>query len=85
MGNCPWSIRWGTSEETTTKCDLLSHTSESGYHEGTGLFPEQRIRWFPGDRREYQGEWPGYCDKLPGATFKGGCTLPARHPGRCAP
>lgn len=89
MGNCPWSIRWGTTAETTTKCDLASHTSsdstDPAYHEGRGLFAHQRIRWMHGDRREYQGEWPGYCTKLGGSAFHGGCTLPAGHHGRCAP
>jgi hypothetical protein len=82
---CTWTIRWGTSAETTTRCDKIEHSIPE--HEGPGLaeVPGQRIVWYAGDRREYQGDWPGYCDKLPLAPFEGGCTLPLGHPGRCAP
>jgi hypothetical protein len=54
-------------------------------HEGPGIMPGQVIYWHAGDRREYTGEWPGYCDRLPGMPFQGGCTLPRGHQGRCAP
>jgi hypothetical protein len=37
------------------------------------------ITWLAGDRRAFTGDWPGYCDTTPG------CTLHARHHGRCAP
>jgi len=54
-------------------------------HEGPGLMPGQIIHWFSGDRREYTGDWPGYCDKIPLPPFEGGCTLPLRHHGGCVP
>jgi hypothetical protein len=94
MDRCPWKIRYGTTEETSTQCDRPPH---DGYrpepdpqHEGPGLpqFPGQRVLWLAGDRREYTGDWPGYCPKVRGITtgpLGGGCTLPAGHHGRCAP
>lgn len=81
---CPWRIRWGTTAESTTHCDQPDHPLSLD-HEGRGLFDGQRIHWIAGDRREYTGDWPGYCGLLPGAAFRGGCTLPAGHRGRCAP
>jgi hypothetical protein len=82
---CSWKIRYGTSAETITQCDRQEHHDTS--HEGPGLpqFPGQRIIWWAGDRREYSGDWPGYCTRLPGEPFEGGCVLPAGHRGRCAP
>lgn len=86
--DCPWKIRWGTTAEHTTQCDKGWH-SGLGTHEGPGLveqFPYQRVEWMAGDRREYKGEWPGYCG--PGETHAdamGICVLPAGHHGRCAP
>lgn len=92
---CGWKIRWGTTEAATTACDR-EHTVPGDWreriaanteHEGfTGWSPGQRIHWYSGDRREYLGDWPGYCAKVPGkAAFEGGCTLPSGHHGRCAP
>lgn len=40
----------------------------------TGLFPGQVVAWFAGDRREYIGEWPGYCPRED-------CGFPASHHG----
>lgn len=83
---CDYSVRWGTTAETTTRC-----AKEPGHadveHEGPGLpqFPGQTVHWLAGDRREYRGGWPGYCAKLRGEPFNGGCTLPLGHQGRCAP
>lgn len=117
---CPWTIRWGTSAETTTRCGKTDHLAgrrayrqpfdpasgevTRGYitpedlaapfmrpappdpeHEGPGLIAGQRIFWQSGDRREYTGEWPGYCDKIPLPAFAGGCVLPLNHGGGCAP
>jgi len=56
-----------------------------GHHDGPGLYDHQRISWLAGDRREYRGEWPGPCAKLPGQPLAGGCTLHTGHHGRCAP
>lgn len=94
MTRCPWTIRPGTS--LVTQCDKDEHVPpdippeamhEDEYaHEGPGLFPDQRIIWYVGDRREYTGPWPGYCPKLGSPlAFSGGCTLPSGHHGRCAP
>lgn len=99
MSRCPWSIRYGTSAETSTQCDKDEHLSQDriglmtverreGEHSGPGLsqFPGQRIVWQAGDRREYTGDWPGYCIALPGPPHGGGgCCLPAGHHGRHAP
>ena len=97
---CPWTIRWGTSAETTTRCTRADgHTDvrepdtrerepyvlSANEHFGQGITPGQTIHWYAGDRREYTGNWPGYCQKLGPAAFKGGCTLPDGHHGRCAP
>jgi hypothetical protein len=89
-GRCPWTIRYGTSAETTTRCDVDHGRADPDdiTHSGPGLpeFPGQRVVWSAGDRREYRGDWPGYCTLLgPAPTFGGGCTLPAGHHGRCAP
>lgn len=37
---------------------------------------ETVITWLESDRRTYHGKWPGDC-------LTWGCTLPARHKGRC--
>jgi hypothetical protein len=81
---CPVKIRYGVSAGTHTQCDQDADHLQAGdadTHEGPGLpeFPYQRIIWYPGDRREYTGEWPGPCDKVPG------CILHLGHHGRCAP
>lgn len=81
---CPWTIRW--IPYCTTRCDLPVHIAggQEGQHEGPGLGEGERIFWYSGDRREYTGQWPGYCDKLGKPPFEGGCALPAGHRGRCA-
>lgn len=83
MSQCPWSIRWGTSAQTTTRCDKPEHADLE--HQGDGPIPGQRITWYAGDGRAYTGEWPGYCQQLAPPTFNGGCVLPLGHDGRCAP
>lgn len=50
-------------------------------HAGAGLMPGQSIVWLAGDRREFEGEYPGRCAKLP----NNACTLHTGHHGRCAP
>jgi hypothetical protein len=58
----------------------------AGEHEGpSGVMPGQVIIWRAGDRREFTGDWPGYCTRLPGQPLSGGCTLHHGHHGRCAP
>src|SRR5258708_5634924 len=76
----------GAASNDELAVTLIKGVHDTG-HEGPGLpeFPYQRVSWQATDRREYTGEWPGYCGKLPGATFAGGCCLPAGHPGGCAP
>ncbi len=77
---CPWKIRW--IPYCTTQCDRPVHDgADDGQHEGPGTGEGERIFWYAGDRREYTGEWPGYCDKAP---FEGGCVLPAGHRPKCA-
>lgn len=57
---CPWAIHYGVTLHT--RCDLPPDhgVTVAGpiAHEGPGLaqFPYQRVRWFPGDRREYRTE-----------------------------
>lgn len=46
---------------------------------------ETKISWLAGDRREFEGGWPGYCTKLGSTGGRQNCTLPAEHHGRCAP
>lgn len=82
---CPWKIRYGTTAEATTQCDSPPH---EGDHSGPGLvhlFPDQRITWLAGDRREYQGEWPGYCGGDDFQSALGNCVMPLGHRGRHAP
>lgn len=56
-------------------------------HEGTGAMQGQVISWKAGDRREYLGEWPGYCQKMAsqGAAFHSGCVFHEGHHGKCVP
>ena len=93
---CPWTVRWGVMADSTTRCDKPAHVpedtpleamSEDEYtHAGpSGVYPGQRVEWLAGDRREYTGKWPGYCDKIAKPAFGGGCCLPLGHHGRCAP
>lgn len=74
---CEMKIRYGMSEETQTQCDR-DHADD--HHEGPGLpeFPYQRVSWVAGDRREFTGDWPGYCTRTQG------CPLPEGHPRLCA-
>jgi hypothetical protein len=79
---CSWKIRFGTTEEFTVQCDKLPH-ADSLMHTGCFFNPMAEngytvIQWMPGDRREYQGDWPGSCAK------EFGCILPDKHPRGCA-
>lgn len=98
MTQCPWKIHWGVGLEQTTRCEKEEHLPveiigevcveiREGEHEGpTGIFPDQKVIWQAGDRREFTGDWPGFCTKLPGKPYTGGgCTLHVGHHGRCAP
>lgn len=58
---------------------LVNYVGDPSHSGPSGVMPGQRITWEAGDRREYVGDWPGECDKLPG------CTLHLGHHGRCAP
>jgi hypothetical protein len=92
--SCPWKIHWGTVtspvDEFTTACGFPAE--HIGKDPGTAGFQHRGehpnpaapagftvITWMAGDRREFTGDWPGYCAKTPG------CTLHAGHHGRCAP
>lgn len=96
MSQCPWKIHWGTGLDAITQCARrdghLSSRAGSmvvkgdSKHQGpTGVIPGQTVAWYAGDRREFTGDWPGYCTKLPGVPLAGGCTLHEGHHGRCAP
>lgn len=88
---CPWKIR-PFPNPTEIQCAKQDHldpefpsVTGDNRHEGMVLdyaYPGSvtHICWFSGDRREYQGAWPGFCGDGPG-----GCVLPAGHQGRCAP
>ncbi len=78
---CPWKIHFGVTLEATTQCDQpAGHLPADPGHEGPGPWtPGQRICWQAGDRREYTGDWPGFCQATPG------CSLHDGHHGRCAP
>ena len=92
MTRCPWKIHWGMGQESTTQCDKDDHGvvatpegprwyfGDDYEHSGPGLpqFPDQRIVWQAGDRREYIGDWPGLCPHQP-------CILHTGHHGRHAP
>ena len=80
MRTCDVKIKWGMSPDTITTCDKdPAHVSAGERHEGPGLpeFDYQRIQWFPGDRREFTGEWTP-CTRVPG------CVLCDGHHGNCA-
>jgi hypothetical protein len=93
MTQCPWKIHFGVGQEMTVQCQREEHLPEPGAYasydprlEHEGLFNGiTKINWYEGDRREYTGDWPGNCDKLPGMPMAGGCTLHLGHHGRCAP
>jgi hypothetical protein len=74
---CPWSIRWTFG--TDTRCDKPEHVDGDPEHSGPAGNGVTRISWLAGDRREFTGDWPGPCTKLPG------CVLHTGHHGRCAP
>lgn len=80
MATCGVKIKWGMFPESISVCDKdASHVAAGEKHEGPGLaeFDYQRIVWFPGDRREFAGEWTP-CTRLPG------CVLHEGHHGMCA-
>lgn len=92
---CPWKIHWGVGQESTTQCAKddghlpwrigLMTVKGDIEHEGLAGNGITTITWLAGDRREYTGDWPGYCTKLPREVHAGGCTLHLGHHGRCAP
>jgi len=51
MNRCPWAITIGSS--MSTRC--IGEVGHEGGHVGRGLrrFPDQRIQWSPGDRRQF--------------------------------
>jgi hypothetical protein len=59
---CPWALRYGVT--LVTRCiDGAGHLGSSFSREGDGhigrgleIYPFQRVRWFPGDRREFTTE-----------------------------
>lgn len=70
------------SNDIEVECECIEKTPHDKHH---GLlenyaYPgsETTIKWLESDRRNFHGEWPGYCTKIEG------CTLPVNHPGDCA-
>lgn len=88
---CPWKIRYGTSAETTSECTEppghigVAPGNAGKQHRGHGLLPEQVVTWLAADRREYTGDWPGYCGGSSFEDASGTCVLPAGHPNAHAP
>lgn len=80
MATCGVKMKWGMSSDTITVCDKdADHVAAGENHAGPGLgeFPDQRIEWMAGDRREFAGEWTP-CKRKPG------CVLCDGHHGNCA-
>lgn len=93
MSDCPWSIR-PFPNETQVDCERDVHlpppTPEAAQHKGVlrgYAFPgsETVVAWYAGDRREFEGNWPGYCTQLGSHGGRQNCTLPAGHRGNHAP
>jgi hypothetical protein len=78
MVTCPWKIHWGVSQESTTQCSKDDNHPERE-HSGPAGNGVTVITWYPGDRRQYTGDWPGGCTKA------GDCMLHNGHHGNCAP
>jgi hypothetical protein len=91
---CPWSIRWtfGTDTRCDKPAHVIAlavtplpdgrisaEVDGDEGHSGPAGNGVTRISWQAGDRREFTGDWPGPCAKLPG------CVLHTGHHGRCAP
>lgn len=80
---CDWAIR-PFPNDTQVNCDQ-PHLPGEREHSGTlrdYAYPgsQTKVSWMAGDRREFQGEWPGYCGDNDAP-----CTLPRGHHGRHAP
>jgi hypothetical protein len=98
MANCTWSIR-PFPGETQVSCEKQEHVWQAASEEVIAGTAEHRtvlrdyawpgsateITWLAGDRREFSGEWPGYCTRLGSHGGRQICTLPAEHRGSCAP
>lgn len=87
--SCDWSIRPFPSP-VQLDCDKDEHLPADPEHHATlrdyahpGSVSE--VTWLDGDRRTFEGSWPGYCTKLGSTGGRQNCTLPAEHHGRCAP
>lgn len=80
MERCTWKIRWAPGRDA--ECEREAHEPDVSHVGLTNANPDvldQRVSWLAGDRREFQGIWPGPCTKT------AGCTLHTGHHGRCAP
>lgn len=85
--SCDWAIRPFT-DRTEVRCEK-DHPQGDQEHEGVVrdyAYPgsETKISWLAGDRREFEGNWPGFCMRLGSTGGRQNCTLPATHHGRCA-
>lgn len=84
MPKCPQKIRAWPANDGTFECRLdAGHLEgpEAGSHVADGLYHYQSIEWFPGDRREFVGEFIACTFKSP---LGAGCLFPNGHPGLCA-
>jgi hypothetical protein len=95
VSRCKWSIRPFT-DQTQVSCELSEHLQPEVAEGGQALhqatlrdyaYPGSAtvITWYAGDRREFEGNFPGYCTKLGMHAGRQNCTLPAGHRGKCAP
>jgi len=70
---CPFKMKWSVVDG---QCDKEEHLpADTAHHIQMG---PTSITWLAGDRREFEGEWPGPCTRTKG------CLLPLNHPKGCA-
>jgi hypothetical protein len=94
MTACPYKIR-PFPNDTELQCGKDEHLRLDQQDTEPGQTPEHaatlrdyahpgsvtEVTWLAGDRREFTGDWPGYCRAL--GHYRDS-TLPAGHKGRCA-
>jgi hypothetical protein len=89
MTGCQFRIR-PFPNPTQVECEKPEHLPDDPEHEATlrdYAYPgsQTKLTWMSGDRREFTGNFPGYCTNLGSTGGRQNCRLPAGHPGRCAP
>lgn len=76
---CPKRIRYGKTDVTEVRCAKeAAHLEDEpqAEHGGPAIIEGQQVNWLPGDRREYEGDWPGQC------LLNDWCILPDGHADR---